>query len=318
LELPQVAVATQLPLEDCSLAPLVSRTDSDQGCSSLETMLLQTAMQRNASSEPVELEPSFGKAPFSALAVWNRKPLLMVHVHKAGGTYMCKMARVVGMRIPPTACNWEEPDGYRMSCKGGPFPTCAERAAEYHASGWTAGAIERELYDSDICPNDFRYSVLLRDPIRLIQSNLNFNYNGYHGPPADESMEILKAELAGRGVGSEDDKTGQCGHWKYMDNFQVRILAGATSVPAGKLTTAHLETARARLSKFVAVEKLENMANPSRRSAFFGKLGWLVDAAEHEQEEKEQVSRKVMQFSEVQVSFLRKLNALDYELYHSF
>jgi len=260
------------------------------------------------------LNSSAHKRPIAASAM--EKPLLMVHVHKAGGTYMCQMAKVAKMLVPQPACNWEEADGYRMSCQGGPFPTCAERAAHYKHSGWTAGAIERELYDSDICPDDFRYSVLLREPIHLIQSNLNFNYHFFLGPGADESMEILKAELAGKHVAGENE-LGECGHWKYMDNFQVRILAGATAVPAGKLTTAHLEKARERLSKFVAVEKLENLADASRRSAFFSKLGWHINLHEHSQD-KVQTSSKVMLFSAEQVTKLRELNALDYELYNSF
>eukprot|EP00403_Amphidinium_massartii_P010701 CAMPEP_0178431908 /NCGR_PEP_ID=MMETSP0689_2-20121128/32105_1 /TAXON_ID=160604 /ORGANISM="Amphidinium massartii, Strain CS-259" /LENGTH=283 /DNA_ID=CAMNT_0020053865 /DNA_START=56 /DNA_END=904 /DNA_ORIENTATION=- len=212
----------------------------------------------------------------NASAAMDGKPALFVHIHKAGGTMACFVAKRFGARTPNVpSCNWNGFDSYGQSCRGGPYPSCAERASQYRLERWTFGSIERELRQEDVCFNDFRYGVLLRDPLQLMQSHLNFNYKFFHGARASLSIELFMAAIS-NGAAPLHEKVGEmglCSGWKFMDNFQVRVLSGAMEVPAGQLTEEHLQLAKSRLAQFTAVEKLENMQDLEVRDAFFATLG---------------------------------------------
>jgi len=248
----------------------------------------------------------------------DEKPVLFVHIHKAGGTMACFVARRFGARSPSTSCNWNGFDNYGSSCQGGPYPTCTERAFKYHLERWTFGAIERELRQEDICLNDFRYGVLLRDPLKLMQSHLNFNYNQYRGLPAGRSIELFKTALAEGGAPLHEKvgEMGLCSGWKFMDNFQVRVLSGAMEVPAGQLTEEHLQLAKSRLAQFTAVEKLENMQDLDARNAFFEKLGLRVRRS-LPSVRRQQAGHYKMQFDDEQLEWLWQQNQLDAALYNS-
>ena len=98
---------------------------------------------------------------------------------------MCYLANLAGERTPGkhTNCNWPYYDGYQQSGDPKAFPNCITRSSAYHSEKWTYGQMEREVTDGDLCPG-FRLSVLLRDPLSLMESQINYDAKYYDGKSA--------------------------------------------------------------------------------------------------------------------------------------
>lgn len=252
----------------------------------------------------------YGRSQQQARAAQGpRKPYLWLHIHKAGGSFMCQMAGTAGEHIvdPNDNCNWHGHDGYPDSGHPERGVTCEERVAHFREHGFTWGAIERELWPSDLCPDDFDYGVMLREPLALIISMMNFE------PDVNrEFYEDARAAVAERRPG----EPGQHEHWKIVDNYQTRLLANAWEVPAGQVNASHASAARAFLEEhFQVVQRLEDM--PINGSSLFQRLGWPDTMTELIQE-RVNPSEHIYALTDNETEWVRQLNVHDYALWESY
>eukprot|EP00928_Gymnodinium_smaydae_P096677 TRINITY_DN8589_c1_g6_i1.p1 TRINITY_DN8589_c1_g6~~TRINITY_DN8589_c1_g6_i1.p1 ORF type:complete len:401 (-),score=82.62 TRINITY_DN8589_c1_g6_i1:297-1499(-) len=222
-------------------------------------------------------------------SVKRSKPMLWIHVHKAGGTFMCSMATEAGERVvQPSdgACNWVGRDQYKDSGLLREKVSCADRAAFFKSlgatgaggslgsggndvasSGYSWGQIEREFTKDDRCYGQFDYGVMLREPISLMHSEVNYHPGCWptwpawlfphcgSGPADPENfLKEFRAQLANPGDHGGND---QYPTWKFFDNYQIRLIVPALDVPPGGINATHLEAAKRILQRFRVVARLE-------------------------------------------------------------
>jgi len=267
------------------------------------------------------------------------KPIMWIHIHKAGGTFMCALAKLAGeVVISPSdnACNWKGYDQYRNSGKKDK-PSCEERAQHFEEQNATWGQIEREFDHEDRCWESFDYGVTLREPLSLLQSEINYHPGCSPCPPGVEGLggcwlfggpcgggpsnpekflKQLNTTLTSPHKKAENEGgNDQFPLWKFFDNYQVRLLAPALNVTAGGINETHLEAARKTLSNFSAVVRLEDM--PHTSSKLFKALQWNKNMTKHVGDHVNPASGD-FNFTEEQTAWLKDVNKWDVMLYESY
>eukprot|EP00927_Polykrikos_kofoidii_P067970 TRINITY_DN63398_c0_g1_i1.p1 TRINITY_DN63398_c0_g1~~TRINITY_DN63398_c0_g1_i1.p1 ORF type:complete len:340 (-),score=46.02 TRINITY_DN63398_c0_g1_i1:76-1071(-) len=238
----------------------------------------------------------------------RRKPMLWLHIHKAGGSFMCMMAETAGESVvqPNSNCNWENMDGYHDSGFPDHGISCAERAHYFKMQGVTWAQIEREVWETDKCWNEFFYGVLLREPISLMRSMMN-----YHPESGRSFLQAITDELQN----ASETSSSQDRPWKFMDNFQTRVLASAMAVPAGQINDGHLAEASRVLEHFHVIAHLEEL--PGVALDFVRKIGWSTGMAAHIGDRQNPSSEQI-DFTPEEDQGLRNLNKFDIALYDKF
>jgi hypothetical protein len=252
------------------------------------------------------------------------KPLVWLHIHKAGGTIMCKLAQQVEKVVTPNAnCNWKSHDDFPNSGAGASHSTCEERLRYFNEHGFTYGQLERELgEESELC-EDFQWGTMLREPMALVQSMVNFHLwmrDAFEPtrPDIPDNLVTFLEDKISQGVGPGPET----GLPAMFDNFQTRYLASAFHVPVGKISEEHVEIARRRLADHnVAVGILEDM--PTKGAELFEKIGWPVSLARSLQSRTEnsitqlrsKKKSKLRQFTAEESEYLENLNQHDIALY---
>ena len=293
----------------------VSRHDGKNASWARSFAGTQLLFQSNAACPPVT-SSELGSSPKQR----NNRPVVFLHLHKAGGTTMCDLAQLNGETLdevqPHENCaikgdgNWLDKNGIYP----GYSRSCASRAEEARAHSFMA--IERWM-DTDMCDDVAQYAVVLRDPIDRLISNTIFEQAVMHWDTDTSSiLEMVAPNASFRLSGDRENHPSEMisqGTAAY-DNFLVRTLAGPEvfALPAGQLTRTHLDEAKRRLARFDAVMVLErlNEQAPAQLSHFLGwnrlelprsMAGGGADAAQP--------------FSDEQLAVLKRANALDAELY---
>lgn len=238
---------------------------------------------------------------------------------------MCTLARMAGEAIvfPHRNCNYfggKHGDGKASSDmwdNSGHRPTnhrdmsCQRRHELYVRGGFSYGQIEHELWESDWCPKMFLYGTMLREPLALMQSMINF-----HPDIGKGFLDNLRHALRTR---TTEPDQGSEGSWKLFDNFQVRVLANAMDVPGGGITEEHVNKAFHKLQAFEVVARLEDLT-PSH--PMFVTLGWqkvrYMIGSQDDGGPNRNHHDEGMRFTESELDWLRELNKHDYSLYESF
>jgi hypothetical protein len=228
---------------------------------------------------------------------------------------MCQMAkrneRVVH---PEDNCNWKGHDGYGQS--GEPYMRvpCAERARTFQSSGFTYGQVEREMDDNELC-DEFRYGVMLREPMSLMHSLMNYEI-WYHEKFEHKRPDIPPniADWLNGKIHNQAVPESQTPGWVHLDNFQTRVLANAFDVPAGQIDSEHVERARAFLQNHgFMVHVLEDL--PTRGEELFNELGWKFQPGSFHRKVNS-LAREERPFLAEELEYLKDLNKYDYELYN--
>lgn len=206
----------------------------------------------------------------------HKKPMLWLHIHKAAGTTICHLARDNGENVvqPSINCNWEGKD-QRLNFMDAPSVTCAERAKFFRDAHFTFGAIERELYNGSYCPSDFDYGVMLRRPLDLFISLLDYRPE-LHSTYRDTLRCLSNNSCPPVRRQTETGDWVVDNLWAYLDNFVVRLLLGpkGIKVPIGGITYYHFKKAADVLSTFQVVTFLEDLSTRSTKEMFASRLGW--------------------------------------------
>eukprot|EP00908_Phaeocystis_cordata_P011475 Transcript_22381.p1 GENE.Transcript_22381~~Transcript_22381.p1 ORF type:complete len:396 (-),score=47.07 Transcript_22381:83-1180(-) len=244
-----------------------------------------------------------------------------VHVHKAGGSLICQLAKQ----------NNESFDGFALAhnCN------CKRDGPNAETHGWHPGydrrcqAREQQLtssfqmverwMDSDTC--GMRRAIMVRDPLDRIISNALFEKKFI------SVSKIMEAIKPGAKLGLEEplalqEKAMVVWGTAAWDNFLVRTLGGPETfrIPARGLHREHLRRAKERLRDFEIVMMLDEFDTDSAQLAHV--LGWtelVADAREitacngcgHPEMRNDAQSNP---FTEEELQTLVKVNALDFEL----
>jgi len=232
------------------------------------------------------------------------KPFIWWHVEKVAGSWFCAMANLAGDRVvqPNLNCGWTNHDdtfSTGMSAVRG--VTCPQRTSYFKSHTFTWGAIEREPWDGDICPMTFEYGTMLRDPMNLMKSALNFHQTGRQFFEDCRYKRITYPYAASNP------------HWNRFDNFQVRIFGNAVNVPAGQIGPQHLLNAKRFLKHFKYVGILETMA--TNINFMLAEVGWPQHIGRHVHQ-KRNPTRYSKTFTPEELRWLKQANKMDYKLYN--
>lgn len=106
-------------------------------CGSLILVLL-VIVQRGAEEEFIVVKKA---TQYATYEVNGRKPVIWLHLHKAGGTFMCQKAKAEHERVvtPGTVCNFRdnEVDGVSRMGKKGIGMSCERRFQLFETKGFT-------------------------------------------------------------------------------------------------------------------------------------------------------------------------------------
>lgn len=285
---------------------------------SVDWKLLTTlAKVRRSSDEPEQSWFPFSRNQAKARSQSHKKSRIVIwmHIHKSAGTFMCHIAGLAGEDVvrPAANCNWQLHDMYGDSGKPQRGISCKDRSAYFQRHHYTWGQIERELFPSDRCwgkdldGGNLTYGVMLREPLSLMRSMMNF-----HPQIGKEFVTAVKHEIASPKAAPMPDQFAQ---WKIMDNYAVRLLAPALEVPAGQIDQSHYDKAIETLSHFRYVQRLEDL--PDNAGTLFEELGWPPQMR-HTIQNKQNAAPSRFDFTADEAAWLREVNRWDIALYDAY
>ena len=203
--------------------------------------------------------------------------------------------------------------------------SCAQRRLEGQRSSFMS--LERWM-DDEMCPG-LLYGIALRDPLDRMVSNTRYSWFHKWSAPPEHVVRLASKGASGcydrRVRNTLMNSWEDCFHVECAtversvasyDNLYTRTLAGKDvfMLPAGAVTRAHLEQAKARLSQFTIVILLEKFSQhnaqlesilqwkcPSRKCAIGNAHSTRYAGGKN--------------FSAQELKGLREANRLDYELY---
>jgi hypothetical protein len=202
------------------------------------------------------------------------KPMIFIHVHKGAGVLICHMARAHERVIHPEAVCSGPGDGVTLIGTGHNI-SCADRKVKFSKQGATFGMIEREVNEDDLCHDEFRYGIALRDPLELAESMTNFDqYCSDWGPPLPhDSWERHLDCLTQNPDSCKHLKSSITGLYHFYDNYLVRTLGGNEifQKPPGSINEDDVQKVIKRLEKFDIVVPFNG---PNDVPLLMDKLGW--------------------------------------------
>jgi hypothetical protein len=239
----------------------------------------------------------------------TRRPVMMLHLQKMGGSLMCSLARNAERVVEGPNCNWNHVDF--DPAINATRPTCAERVEHFTTHNFTYGQVERPFEKGDHCPNDFIYFTMMRDPVSAATSIINFH------PIEGGHENLLQCVEAGRQYCGQDLKYPDTVHW--FDNYMVRFVLGrdVAMLPPGAITDEHAQAAIRVLEQFDLVTTLEGIKRGTTQQSLNTLLGWNL-AMEEDLDGKWNPSKHIHEFTSEQKKRLHSLLRHDYTLYRHF
>lgn len=258
----------------------------------------------------------------------DRPPVTFIHEHKAAGSLICHQAILNGEKVPDSfgaiydSCvensNFTIDDYHAraapyISPRKAPQPTCAERSNHAKELNLTFFAIEREMAQGDLCPNDFNIIGFMRKPLDMMTSELNYG-----------EFRIMNKKVVSelpQGIIDCIPK-GNCTRykeWELYDNYFVRQMGGATAMhaPPGGITQEHFEAAKAMMKNAHLMAPMECLFADAESTGykavhneFQSLVGWDLDPSYHWNQQ-----RNTHFFTSDQCSTLGALNKFDLMLY---
>lgn len=176
------------------------------------------------------------------------KPILFFHMHKAGGTIMCKLMQQTSSITP-----YQSQHNCNIFGMGPRVTTTCDESTyftEVQCPTWRAalrypimmGALEIPFPSGKLCTDDFRHITMLREPMSRIASHFSFHFWN-----EESVLDLIEMTLAGEspplylsGMGSG---RGLCMPLLFyslsaVDNYYIRMLLGwpVFKLPFGAIT----------------------------------------------------------------------------------
>lgn len=221
----------------------------------------------------------------SGILPMKHRPVLWLHLPKAGGLAMCELSKANGEKFmystDQRSCNWQPYDDSRAEAEVSTrMPTCTDRSETWFASGFSWSQIERPLRKEDLCGDQFLYGTMLRNPVELVKSLIG-SYVPNSTPPGQDPTSILNClEAVKTGYNASCASTSlppsKNAYWKYFDNPMVRMLAGPEvwALPPAGVNTTHRELAIQRLNDFDLTLLLEYLGQNQTKEDLRKAFGW--------------------------------------------
>ena len=198
-----------------------------------------------------------------------------LHLHKAGGTTVCHVARMSN-ELNAAKRNCNAPGDGPRTLSTAPFGYankkldghCKLRRQEALKRQVDFLAVERWLDTRTFasCHTSFFFVTVLREPVQRIVSHCRFEHIS-----AKEALSWLRLPSVAAGADGTPIQRGAA----VVDNFYVRSLLGGDvyeKTPPGQITQVHAARAIEVLSDFDAVLILENLDRGFDQ--LFHRLGW--------------------------------------------
>lgn len=251
----------------------------------------------------------------------GERKVVHMHIHNAGGTFLCSKAGMMGEFVMGWPCNCNLRNVYGRLTDG-PFSrvvhnnaTCADRQAEMDRQNVSFSMIERwiEHGTGDWCGKKFVYTVTVRDPVERGATTTKVNFQNRSGAV----LSLLRRAEATR----LPVRKGWLHSHAAFDNTMIRLLNGveAMVLPIGGINKTHLQRAMHMLQKFDVVLDLPNITRDHVQLTYA--LGWQPLAPPRQKKKTKTRTRQgppralrstvAPELSDK----LTRLNALDMELY---
>ena len=230
-------------------------------------------------------------------AIERDKIAFYVHVHKSGGTTLCKTAQTNGEEVnEDNNCNMKG-DGPWTITENTLSRTCEERYQLAKESGHTFVAMERFLLQDELeCKDRFIYILMIRDPEKRHKSHIDVHrhgiyqdkHRGFVGRKKIRTKKkkkpdyfpmttrrVVRRRLKKRKVKS-DLGIALMDNDLSEDNYLTRILLGERGfngeLPIGSITNEHGGEARKKLEQFDLILRLEKFDED--KAQLVSHLGW--------------------------------------------
>ena len=248
-----------------------------------------------------------------------------VHVHKSGGTAICRLAEINGEVFDKFAsehhfkhncnCKGDGPNADVHGWKLGYDRSCAERSQLKSSFQM----VERWI-DSQTCggTHGMTRAIMIRDPLDRIVSAVPFEAEVHAHVKTRELVKMVMRSIQPGAMHALEEPealkgTHMIGYGTAAwDNFLTRTLGGPDvfRLPARSLNATHLEQAKEKLNNFEIVMMLDEFDTDSAQLAHV--LGWQTLVLEEHSPAK--VEHTASPFSEKQLRELAEVNQLDIEL----
>jgi len=254
------------------------------------------------------------------------KPMMWVHIHKAGGSFMCAAAHLNKEKVVKGGnCNWGPDGGQGAHYLRHQHTSCKERNKHFGGNNYTWGQIEQVL-DDEFCFDTFDYGIWLRDPVKLALSEANYKY---FAKDVEKNLACATREFK-KGENPQTicpDPIDDVPLWKYFDNYVVRVLGGPKvyNLQPGKVTEEHAKAAMQLLSKFKVRVSMDNVVQSKEaQEDFLQELGWHEWPATDDfktrqglrmEKSKAKKRKSMITFSLAEELKIREQNKYDYMLY---
>jgi hypothetical protein len=252
----------------------------------------------------------------------RRKPVTWLHLHKFGGTFMTKMARLQGETFPMDNinANWmpdfcSTPRGERVLC-------AARTGLESANANISWSAMERELDEGDFCKGAL-IGTMLREPLGALQSVLShdrFDRMSILQTLRTCSEAVPAKHFMYRAPSNYASDAPRClppwDTYQHFDNFATRTLGGAYTEPPCAIGRSHLTAAMQQLRRMDVVMILEELNKhlPQLLDTFHWNIT-LVQPWRRVNRKPGEKSEHVQKFTLDEMSFLKQVNSFDIELY---
>jgi hypothetical protein len=219
-------------------------------------------------------------------------PILYIHIHKDGGTTVCNLAKMNGLRVPPKPpdgkdrgflgknCNPSTPDDAVMALWSSPED--AERYAERHR----VDLFMNEFYMPAALPaphHRVRLVIMLRDPLERIVSHCGPTPNAPFArfstcATSPHMWNFAVGHLCACECGADDDRPCPVHEKLPRDSAGIPGFGGWSPPPAiidagwPWNSSAHVACARRRLTQFDLVLVMERLSESAELIRHV--LGW--------------------------------------------
>jgi hypothetical protein len=276
----------------------------------------------------VGLTSAYGSANGTAsrtLEAWeppaeSKGVVAFLHMHKAAGSAICKLAQANQMRITEFQkthnCNFKG-DGPNITPADSIGKSCPVRTKELaDHNGVQFFGIER-FGDYELC-KDFTYITVLREPLERIASHYNYEkYKEHLSPPP-----IAKAILKQAGAKAGQAKNAGPRHWcsmttQTLNNYYIRTLLGHKTymLDLEAIKDEHFIEAYRMLEEEFTLELISERWDESLE-LLQKAIGWTPSKIPERQAKKNKHKPFEQFFTTQEKTTLKTLNLLDIQLYN--